>query len=333
MVKTVFILGATGYIGGGSLLVSLKKTHPDLVYKALVRSESDIIPVGAAGATPVHRSFTDHNLIAEHCAHADIVVNAADSDDIQLTNAVLRGLKRRKEEGRGIAVLIHTSGDAIFNDNGKEGKHNPNMKVWTDSEEDIRSLTPSMIHGQVDVPVLKAAEEGYANSFILCPSIVYGRGSGPVKRITILVRLLLESSKVQPYRRVHYVGEGTNINALININDLIEAYLLIFKFALDAGHTLLPSNPYARYYNASAIPVAWKDLTRALAGAFHKKGLVNSPEPISVSYEDAGSANWYLAFNVPIRTKRLLELGWKPVHRELTNETFAEDVDEILKEN
>ncbi|THH01272.1 hypothetical protein EW145_g6947 [Phellinidium pouzarii] len=332
MTKTVFIIGATGYIGG-SLLVSLKKAHPDLVYTALVRSESDFSAISAAGATPVHGSFNDLDLIAEHCALADIVVNAADSDNVQLSDAILRGLKRRKDEGRGVAVLIHTSGGAIFNDKGKDGRFNSNLKVWTDSEEEIRSLTPSMIHGQVDVPILKASEEGYVNSFIVCPSIVYGRGTGPVKTVTLFIRMLLESGTALPRKEMVYIAEGTNVNDLIHIDDLIEAYLLVFKLALNAGTSLLPSSPYARYYNVSAFSVSWKDLTRALAIALHRKGLINSPEPVSVSYEDAGVLNWYMAVNTSMRPKRLLELGWKPKHVELTNEIFADDVDEILKEN
>jgi uncharacterized protein YbjT (DUF2867 family) len=37
---TIFILGATGYIGG-SVLVGYKKKYPDHDYVALVRSESN----------------------------------------------------------------------------------------------------------------------------------------------------------------------------------------------------------------------------------------------------------------------------------------------------
>ena len=38
---SIFVLGATGYIGG-SVLVGYKKAYPDYDYVALVRSESNI---------------------------------------------------------------------------------------------------------------------------------------------------------------------------------------------------------------------------------------------------------------------------------------------------
>ncbi|KAI5116214.1 hypothetical protein M0805_005930 [Coniferiporia weirii] len=207
----IFILGATGCIGG-SLLVSLKKAYPDLDYTALVRSEADFAAISAAGATPVRGSFTDHELIASLSADADVVVNAADSDNVALSSSILRGLNRRKGEGRGVGAFIQTSGGAIFLDDRTDGKYDPNLKVWTDSEEDIRALTPSMLHGQVDIPIMKASEEGYVSSFVVCPPIVYGKGSGPVKQRSVFFKYLLKSCNISGHKEMIYIGEGTNVN-------------------------------------------------------------------------------------------------------------------------
>ncbi|KAH8104356.1 NAD-binding protein [Phellopilus nigrolimitatus] len=327
----VLLLGATGYIGG-SLLVSLKKAYSEVVITALVRSESDFPAIRAAGAAPVRGSFSDHDPIADLSASADIVVNAADSDDVALASAILRGLRRRKEEGRGVGAFIQTSGGAVFMDDRMDGKYDPNLKIWTDTEEDIRSLTTKMPHAQVDIPIMKASEEGHVNSFIICPPIVFGRGSGPVKRESVFFKLVLAGANILERKEMVYIGEGSNVNGAVHIDDLVEAYHLIFKLALATGPGLLASSPYSRYYVAGSIRVDWKTLATIFATELHKRGLIKSPVPVSVSYEDAGSFNWYMAKNTAMRNGRILELGWTPKHADFSEDTFAHDVDAALKE-
>jgi hypothetical protein len=69
--------------------------------------------------------------LIEWVADSDVVINCADSDSDDLTRALLEGFKQREEKGggaRGRAVLIHTSGVAVFLDKGTEGKHNPDLQ-------------------------------------------------------------------------------------------------------------------------------------------------------------------------------------------------------------
>lgn len=111
-------------------MVALKKHYPELQIHALVRKLTHLEKVRSAGATPIQGSFRDEQLIEEQAYEADIVINAADSDDVALTEAILRGLKRRHEAGRAKGTLIHTSGVAVFLDSEKEGKRDPNGKIW-----------------------------------------------------------------------------------------------------------------------------------------------------------------------------------------------------------
>jgi len=57
------------------------------------------------------------------------VVNAASSFDLELTNAILRGMKRRFEEGKVKGVLIHVTGVASFVDGSLTGSY-VDGKVW-----------------------------------------------------------------------------------------------------------------------------------------------------------------------------------------------------------
>jgi putative NADH-flavin reductase len=99
----IFILGATGYLGG-AIVTELLRTSAAFTITALVRKDQDIETLQALGIKTIKGSFTDVDKIEEASRDADIVYNAADADDMSLTQAVLKGLKSKKERG----VLIQT---------------------------------------------------------------------------------------------------------------------------------------------------------------------------------------------------------------------------------
>ena len=96
------------------------------------------------------------------------------------------------------------------------------------SEDDIKAITPSMLHGQVDAPcvdliphylrlknanasfdrILQASEAGDVNAYILCPSAVHGPGSGPVGRASLIFKLYVGA--VLTAKGPVVVGEGSN---------------------------------------------------------------------------------------------------------------------------
>ena len=117
-------------------MVTLKAQHPELTFKALVRSESHSKAIESAGATPVIGSFDDHDLISSLAAEADIVLNAADSDNVVLRDDILKGLKKKYDEGKGVGAFIQTSGTALFWA-GNDGKYDPDARVWS-----VRSFIP-----------------------------------------------------------------------------------------------------------------------------------------------------------------------------------------------
>ena len=125
------------------MLVALRKAYPDLKVTALVRNPAQVDAVRGLGVVVVEGKFSDVDLIAKHARTADITINTASSDDVDLTNAILAGHKARVEEDKKApAILFHTSGVAVFMDDGKEGKHDPNSKVWN-----VRSHWPTSWSG------------------------------------------------------------------------------------------------------------------------------------------------------------------------------------------
>ncbi|KAG8702618.1 hypothetical protein FRC08_003364 [Ceratobasidium sp. 394] len=128
--KSIFILGATGYVGG-SLLVALAKAYPSTTITALVRSPKDIEPVSAVGASVrvVHGSHADLDLITTESSNADVVFQVSDPDDLALTQAIVAGLKIRKEVNGKRSVLIHTTGTATIKDEGN-GEFTDEYPTW-----------------------------------------------------------------------------------------------------------------------------------------------------------------------------------------------------------
>lgn len=115
----------------GSVLVDLLKTYPDLKVTALVRNPAHIDAVRRLGVEVIQGTFSDTALVTKHARAAEITVNSADADDVALSNAILAGHKARVEEDKEPpAILLHTSGVGVFLDDGKEGKCNPNSKLW-----------------------------------------------------------------------------------------------------------------------------------------------------------------------------------------------------------
>ncbi|THH15266.1 hypothetical protein EW146_g5180 [Bondarzewia mesenterica] len=324
--STVFFLGATGYIGG-SLLVTLKKHFPNLTIHALVRSPTHIPAIRAVGAEPIQGDFGDEALIAEWSAKADIVVNAADSDDVKLITAILGGIKRRREEGKPKGLLIHTSGVAVFLDDGTEGLYDPSGRVWNDnSEEDIQSITTSMLHGSVDVLVLLVGKEGYVNTYIVSPAAIVGPSLGPVGKASFFLKgtthiVLSRKSAV-------YVGEGSNVFYVVHIDDVMNLYLRVFELAVAEKEAAVSS--YTRYFVASSQPAAWKTIMTLLASTLHKRGLLESPEPQSVSIGDLLPYEHFLAKSQRIVTDRSKSLGWNP-RPVVLEDWFEASVDAVLE--
>lgn len=68
------------------------------------------------------------DIIEEQASKADIVLNTADADDLELTKAILRGIKRTTAGGKR-PILIHTSGTGVASKK-PTGIFDPNQKVY-----------------------------------------------------------------------------------------------------------------------------------------------------------------------------------------------------------
>lgn len=126
--KSMFFLGATGYIGGTALTSILASPTPPSSVVCLVRSpekakllESLSVSSGTTLTTLVG-SMEEHDTVTKAAAEADIIVNTANADDLDCVKALLEGMKERKKRTTHRTLYLHTSGTGVFVDNAK-GNH------------------------------------------------------------------------------------------------------------------------------------------------------------------------------------------------------------------
>jgi len=117
----------------GAVLNDLVQAYPlDVRITALVRNPAHSDAIKSLNVVDVvEGSFNDTALITSMARDADITINMGDSDDVELTKAILAGQRLRvTEDLKSPAVLLHTSGVAVFADGTTDGKNDPQAKVW-----------------------------------------------------------------------------------------------------------------------------------------------------------------------------------------------------------
>ncbi|KAG8806973.1 hypothetical protein FRC17_004700 [Serendipita sp. 399] len=311
----------TGYIGG-AVAIGYKRAFPDYDFVALVRNEKSIPAVEAEGITVIRGSHSDLDLISEQASKADIVLNAADADDLALTKAILAGLKRTTI-GK-TPILIHTSGTGVVADE-PTGNFNVNCKVYNDNEvEDIRSIPPTAFHRNVDLEIFEADTAGYVSAYIIAPSTVYGTGDGPVNRLSLQVPTLIRGAL--KHKQAVYVGDGTNEWNNVHIADLVDLYILVTQLAISELAPAAKVDSFHKFFWGSVGTHIWGDVARQIGVVLKQKGLAETDEAKSIPYSDE-----YLAVAINSRTiaDRSRKIGWTPSRPPL-DDTIPETVDLVV---
>lgn len=320
----IFLLGATGYIGG-SVLTTLLQYPDKFQIKALVRSsgaQADVLR--SLGVEPVVGSLQDSDILEKASFEADAVINTADADHLASVQAILKGLKAKNDPN---AVYLHTTGTGmlLFADG-------PIEKPFDDSDiARIHSIPLSALHRDVDTYIYAEAE-GFLRYALLAPSTINGIGTGPFKRTSQQMPNLARAAIAR--KQAGWVGPRTDTTwNNVNINDLADLYLLVLNGLL-AGN--IDSGKAGGFYFATAAEHTWKDLSIGIGKVLYKHGLVSTPE---ASEFDQATAHKYLGGDLASNfwgsdsratSSRSLKLGWKP-HRPDVYATLEQELIYLIK--
>ncbi|KAL8653039.1 MAG: hypothetical protein Q9226_004010, partial [Calogaya cf. arnoldii] len=333
MAPSIFVTGATGYIGGDALYQLMKSTKQYEVAALVQNSEK-----GAQVASQypsirlVYGNLDSAELLEEEARKADIVLHCANADHVVAAEALTKGLAANASDRSG--YIIHTSGTGVllFADIERQIFGEASEKIYNDWDgvSEVTSIPDFAPHRNVDKIILASASNNVKPA-IVCPPTIYGQGRGPGNQrshqLPELSRCTLEKGHgVQ-------VGAGKTYWTNVHVHDLSVVFVaLVEAAAAGGGGAMFGDQAYYFTENGEHI---WGQISKAVASAAHKQGFISSDAVETHSDKDinemcqAGAMLWGANSRCrAIRARKLL--GWTPKGRSIEDEipdTMASEAD------
>lgn len=179
----------------------------------------------------------------------------------------------------------------------------------------MTSLPDHAPHRIVDKIVIDAgtAHADKVKTAIVCPPTIYGLGRGPDNQRSHQVPELSRATIEQGHGI--QVGAGKTYWTSVHVQDLSQCYLKLVEAAINGGK---PATWGAEgYYFTENGDIVWGQVSKWVAAAAEKQGLVQDDKVVSYSKDEAnklttwGSALWGANSRArAIRARKLL--GWEP---------------------
>jgi nucleoside-diphosphate-sugar epimerase len=286
--RTIFLTGASGYIGG---TVAARLLDGGYSVRGLVRSREAAEALSQRGVVPVIGTLDDTALLAQEAVGADGVVNSASADHAAAVHAFITAL-----QGTG-KPLLHTSGSSVIGDDAR------GLGV---SESIFDEDTPLVVEPlkqprrDIDLAVLRAAQRG-VRSAVICPSLIYGVGRG-VNTRSVQIPLLVDNALAQG--AVQVVGQGLNRWSNVHVDDVAQLYQLVLEKA-----------PAGALYFAENGEASFAEIAEAIAARLGLGPVQHLAADLAAQRWGESTAFYTLGSNSRVRAKRARdELGWSPRH-------------------
>jgi nucleoside-diphosphate-sugar epimerase len=274
---TVFVTGATGYIGS-AVVQALQAEGHDVT--GLARSLEAAETLEAAGVEVVWGSLTELSVLARGARAADAVIHlgATGQEDQAEVDTAAVGAMLNAIEGTG-KPFVYTSGIWVLGDTGGD---------VVDEDAPLRPAEIVAWRAEVEGTMRDAAAWGI-RSVVVRPAVVYGRGGGTPGMFV---------SAARRKGVVRYVGDGTQRWATVHVDDLAALYVL----ALDAA-----TGTVLNAACGPSLPV--REVAEAAAQA---NGAEAEAWPLEDARERLGPYADALALDQQVSADRAIGLGWKP---------------------
>ncbi|MBA2681469.1 MAG: NAD-dependent epimerase/dehydratase family protein [Ktedonobacteraceae bacterium] len=275
----VFVLGATGWIGG-AITDMLLESHHQVI--GLARNAQATSKLEAKGATAVQGDMDDATVLLPIAKKADAIVMAS-SASLDTTMTTLQALVTALQGS--LKPLIYISGSSLYGDIGNQEQ--------VDEQVFVQQLTEPSRRQSPEQIVYQARELGIHGMVVVGAGILYGRGGGATPNF------LLDDARQR--NAAWYIGAGTQRWSAVHVEDMARLTVL----ALEQK----PSQPV---FNAVAEALPLRNVAETIAQATHAGGGAQS---IS---EQAAQSSWgsfwagSLPHNLWLSPKRAEHtLGWK----------------------
>jgi nucleoside-diphosphate-sugar epimerase len=241
--------------------------------------------------------LADTALVARAAADADAVINTANSDNRPVVDAILAALR-----GTG-KTFLQSSGTSIVADLADGEREGPVYEETTP----VHPLPMRAGRVALNDAVVAAAADGI-RSLVVCPSLIYGEGTG-MHRDSIQVPWLIAVARQHGVGC--HVGAGRNIWSNVHIDDLVDLYVAALDRAPSGAFYYAENGENAMQQAAAAVSrmLGFGGATRAMT----------VEEAVAVWGE--GPARYTMGSNSRVKAVRArVELGWKPRRPSLIDE-------------
>ncbi|KAF3800210.1 hypothetical protein GCG54_00003738 [Colletotrichum gloeosporioides] len=337
MSHNILITGAAGYIGGSVLADFIERTRGPINKAnifAVVRTEEQAqkLHLAKLGVNVVQFDLTDQQAVVEAIVQnkIDLVIHTAGVIDHQPLSNLMKGLgKLRETTGKDI-FFVHTSVATLFTEDGgwSAGEVKDTDSLY-EKEKEIGGPNHARLS---NILVMDQAEAFGVTPFIIPVPLVYGRGTGQGRKLSVNIPAMVRASK--RLRVVHKFDKDARQLA-IHIRDLVELYRLLTENIL-LGKPI-PSGREG-YYFATVHRVPWWDVMDRIAVAMHARGLVDEPmtkvwPSYDVAADTLGFPRLYIramgTSNGELVAVNGYKLGWQP---KWTQEMFLESIDDEVND-
>ncbi|MGE8144320.1 NAD-dependent epimerase/dehydratase family protein [Pseudomonas frederiksbergensis] len=283
---SIFLTGANGYVGG---TVALRLIRAGYSVRGLVRDEQKALQVKTLGIEPVVGSLDDRELLIREAAASEGVIHTADSDHPGAIDAFIQALK-----GSG-KPLLHTSGSSVIGDDAQGLAVNPCV---FDEDTPFVVAESKQPRRDIDLKVLGAAEQNI-RSVVICPSTIYGTGSG-VHKESVQIPWLVQQAQQSGVVRI--VGTGVNRWSNVHVLDVAELFFLALQKA-----------PAGAFYYVENGEAAYLDIGQSIARRLELGPVQFWTVEEASRYWGPLHAHYTFGSNSRVQAKRARqELGWAP---------------------
>lgn len=290
--RKVFLLGVTGYIGGS---LGVKLIEKGYSVSGLVRDKATIEKIRQLGIEPIYSESVTN--LPSHTAfkEAEIILNATDTDEIVLLATILSSIK---ETGK---TYIHTSGAGIVGD--KAAGNFSGEIIY--SEPPKQPLLERIGRVAIENEIMRQSTLGI-HTVIICPTMVYGKGSG-LKKNSIQIPALINAAKRN--NGPVLIGKGANLTSNVHIDDLTDLYVLAIENAESRSFF------YAENGTVSFLEIG-ESIAKYLGCSTNEIRHLSMND--AYTYWDPMMANFSLGSNILVNSKRAREeLNWKPIYNDI----------------
>lgn len=286
--KTVFITGASGFIGSAVARAAVAKGYQ---VRGLARSEESAEKIKKLGGVAVRGDLTDHALLAKEAANADIVCSLGDifmgskftiphDDAVVITTAAIGALA---------GALVGTDKPLIVGGGARIVRADPNGGLTT--EDDPLDENSFFDRRLFETPVMAWAQKGVRIAIVRIAPFVHGEGN--------LIELLTGMAKSQGC--TYTIDGGKLLTSTVHVDDVGRLFILAAE-----------KTKGGEIYNATAeTDISYADFMGAIAAG--------AGVPVKdLTAEEALSSlgpMWSDYLNQPCRAsseKAKRVLGWEP---------------------